>query len=72
MKTNMLPIEAGIRALVGMLLLASPLLDLPTFPFNLIGIVLVATGVVSYCPLKAIGKKLGHPRLSTPSRSAHA
>lgn len=51
MKTNVALIDRTIRVGVGMLLLASPLLELHTYPFNLLGLVLVATGAVGYCPL---------------------
>jgi hypothetical protein len=68
----MLPIESGIRALLGMLLLASPLLDLNTSPYHLLGIVLMATGVAGYCPLKALARQLGTHRPSPPARSASA
>ena len=51
MKTNVTLIDRTIRVGAGMLLLASPLLELHTYPFNLVGIVLMATGVVGYCPL---------------------
>jgi hypothetical protein len=72
MKRNMLPIESGIRALVGMLLLASPLLGLHTSPYHLLGIVLIATGVPGYCPLKALGQRLVSERHQAPSHSATA
>lgn len=51
MKPNVVPAERTTRLGLGLLLLASPLLELPTFPFNLLGLVLVVTGVVGYCPL---------------------
>jgi hypothetical protein len=54
MKCNMSPLEAGIRAGVGMFLLASPLLNLHTYPLSLLGIVLIATGTASVCPLYSV------------------
>jgi hypothetical protein len=51
MKTNVTLIDRTIRVGAGMLLLASPLLELRTYPFNLVGIVLMATGLVGFCPL---------------------
>jgi hypothetical protein len=36
---------------VGMLVLASPLLELPTYPFNLLGLILLGTGFTGYCPV---------------------
>jgi hypothetical protein len=68
----MLPIEAGVRAFLGMLLVASPLLDLNTSPYHLLGIVLMATGVAGYCPLKALARQVGAQRPSPPARSAAA
>jgi hypothetical protein len=59
MKPNVVLAERTIRLGLGMLLLASPLLELPTFPFNLLGLVLIVTGTVGYCPLYrlfALGK----------------
>lgn len=37
-----------------MLLLASPVLDIPTYPFNLLGLVLIGTAAIGYCPLYAL------------------
>lgn len=58
MSRNMSSLEAGLRSGVGMALLASPLLDLHTYPLSLAGIVLIATGVASYCPLYSLGRML--------------
>lgn len=51
MKTNIVLIDRTIRVGLGSLLLASPLLELPTYPFNLLGLVLIVTAGVGYCPL---------------------
>jgi hypothetical protein len=51
MKTNVVLVDRTIRMALGMLLVSSPLLELPTYPFNLLGVVLVATAVIGYCPL---------------------
>ena len=51
MKTNVVLIDRTLRVGAGMLVLSSPLLELPTYPFNLLGLVLFATGFVGYCPL---------------------
>ena len=59
MMTNLVLIERTIRLGSGMLLLASPLLELPTYPFNLLGIVLVATGFVGYSPLYGLLRRFG-------------
>jgi hypothetical protein len=61
MKTNVTLIDRTVRVGVGMLLLASPLLELHTYPLNLLGLVLVATGAVGYCPLyRVISPKHAH------------
>lgn len=54
MKSNVVLADRSIRMGLGMLLLASPLLELPTYPFNLIGLVLVLTAAVGYCPLYGV------------------
>jgi hypothetical protein len=51
MKQNVVLIERTIRMALGLLLLASPLLELRTYPFNLLGIVLMVTAAAGYCPL---------------------
>lgn len=51
MKSNVVLVERTLRLAVGMLLLASPLLEVPTYPFNLLGLVLVGTALSGYCPL---------------------
>jgi hypothetical protein len=61
MKTNVALLDRTVRLGAGMLLLASPLLELPTYPFNLVGLVLVATGFVGYCPLYSL-LSLNHAR----------
>lgn len=69
MKCNMSPLEAGIRSGVGMLLLSSPLLNLPTYPLSLLGAVLVATGVASICPLYSL---FGFTAPGTPRAQSRA
>jgi hypothetical protein len=51
MKSNVVLIDRTARVGLGMLALASPLLEIPSYPFNLLGLVLVVTGFVGYCPL---------------------
>jgi hypothetical protein len=58
MTSNVAPIDQAVRAGLGMFLLASPLLELHTYPFNLLGVVLIATGTVGYCPLYAAFRSL--------------
>lgn len=63
MKSNVVLTERTLRVGLGMLLLASPLLELHTFPLNLLGIVLLATGAVGYCPLYGL---LAAPKRKIP------
>ena len=51
MKANVVLADRTIRLGAGMLLLASPLLDIPSYPFNLLGLLLVGTAFAGYCPL---------------------
>ncbi len=66
MKTNVVLADRTTRMGLGMLLLASPLLELPTYPFNLLGLVLLVTGSIGYCPLYSVAGAL----LSRPSSSS--
>ncbi len=54
MKTNVVLAERSLRVGLGLLLLATPLLELHTFPLNLLGIVLLVTGAIGYCPLYGV------------------
>jgi hypothetical protein len=54
MKANIVLADRTLRIGAGMLLLASPLLDLHTYPFNLLGLVLIATAAVGYCPVYSL------------------
>lgn len=53
MKTNVVLLDRTVRMGLGMLLLASPLLELRTYPYNLLGLVLIVTAAVGFCPLYA-------------------
>jgi len=71
MQTNLVPIDRAIRLGGGLLLLASPILELHTFPFNLLGIIPIATSIAGFCPLYALRRwlpKLGaaHSPSNTP------
>ena len=54
MKANVVLFERTIRFGLGLLLLASPLLEVHTYPFNLLGVVLLVTGASGFCPLYGI------------------
>ena len=68
MKANVVLADRTLRVGAGMLLLASPLLELHTYPYNLLGLVVLATGVVGYCPLYSVLRALS----STKSASGPA
>jgi len=71
MKANVVLPDRTVRMALGMLLLASPLLELHTYPFNLLGLVLLATGAIGYCPLYGIASAISPKhRASTPAQSA--
>jgi hypothetical protein len=72
MKANVVLADRSVRMGLGMLLLASPLLELPTYPFNLLGLVLVATAVVGFCPLYAVFGALAPKRHTTSRKTLHA
>jgi len=69
MKTNITPLDAGIRSGLGLLLLSSPLLGFHTYPYNLFGAVLIATGLASFCPIYAAIRGLFAPQARRTVRS---
>jgi hypothetical protein len=66
MKANVVLLDRTIRVGLGMLLVASPLLELHTYPFNLLGLVLIATATIGYCPLYGLFSALRPAR--SPAR----
>jgi hypothetical protein len=58
MKCNVSPLDAAIRAGLGLVLLLSPLLDFRIYPYNYLGLVLFVTGAAGYCPLYSIANVL--------------
>jgi len=62
MTDNVAPIDQAVRVGAGLFLLSSPLLNLHTYPFNLLGIVLMATGLAGYCPLYSAVRALKHAK----------
>lgn len=67
MKPNVVLLERTLRIGLGMLLLASPLLEIHSYPFNLLGIVLILTGVIGFCPLYGIFSAL-RPKATPPAK----
>lgn len=70
MKTNVAPFDRGIRAGLGMLLVLTPLLELDTFPYNLIGLVPLATGLGGFCPLYLLFGKRGQQQQTAATTHA--
>jgi hypothetical protein len=54
MKKNIAYLDRALRAGAGLFLLATPILNLETYPYNLFGIVLMATALVGFCPIYAV------------------
>jgi hypothetical protein len=71
MKSNVVLADRTARIGLGMLLLASPLLELHTYPFNLLGLVLVVTGFVGFCPIYSVFGAFGAKPHPAP-KPAHA
>lgn len=58
MRPNMFPGDRGLRAFAGLFLLSTPLLELRTYPFNLLGVVLIVTALTGWCPAYAVVSRL--------------
>lgn len=58
MQTNLVPLDRAIRLGGGLLLVATPLLELHTFPYNLLGIIPIATAIAGFCPLYSLGRMI--------------
>jgi hypothetical protein len=50
--------DQAARVGIGLAFLISPLLELRTYPYNLLGLVLLATGFVGYCPIYGAVRRL--------------
>lgn len=72
MKANVVLLDRTIRMGLGMLLAVSPLLELKTYPFNLLGLVLIVTAAVGYCPLYGLFAALKPARHAERSARPHA
>lgn len=62
MRSNVALLDRTVRIWAGMMILASPLLELATGPYNLLGLVLIGTGAVGFCPVyRLFGKTIAPP-----------
>jgi hypothetical protein len=70
MTTNLAHLDRAIRVGSGLFLLATPILNLKTYPYNLFGIVLIATALVGFCPLYSAARAIfpRHRPLGTSQR----
>jgi len=66
MHTNLVPLDRAIRVGGGLFLLATPILELHTYPYNLLGIIPLVTAIAGFCPLYSLG------RLFRPTRGGRA
>jgi hypothetical protein len=69
MKTNVIVADRSIRMGLGLLLLASPILELRTYPYNLLGLVLIATAAFGFCPIYAAVSAVWPRRTPAPAPS---
>jgi hypothetical protein len=53
MKINQTPFDRALRGVIGIALVASPVMGLDTIPVNWIGLIPWATAVLGWCPLYA-------------------
>lgn len=51
MLTNVAPLDRGLRAGLGFFFFATPVLNLHTYPYNFLGLLVVATAFTGFCPL---------------------
>ena len=51
MITHLWPFDRAVRVSGGVLLFGSPALNFHTYPWNLLGLVLMVSGLVGFCPL---------------------
>jgi hypothetical protein len=58
MLTHLWPFDRAVRVSGGLFLFASPVLNLPTYPWNLLGLAVMLTGFVGFCPLYEAAARL--------------
>lgn len=58
MLTQLWPFDRAVRVSGGLLLFASPALNFHTYPWNLLGLAVMLTGFVGFCPLYEVAARL--------------
>lgn len=54
MSSNLLPLDRALRAGLGFFFFASPALELNTAPYNLLGLLVLATAFTGFCPIYSV------------------
>jgi hypothetical protein len=54
MKTNTAPLDRALRVGLGFFFFATPALELGTAPYNFLGLLVMATGFIGFCPLYSL------------------
>jgi len=65
MTINVSNLERAFRVWLGMMLIATPLLELRTFPYSLIGLIPFVTGLVGFCPVYRLFGRRSLQRVTT-------
>jgi hypothetical protein len=52
--TNIAPLDRGLRAGLGFFFFATPILNLHTYPYNFLGLLVLVTAFTGFCPLYAL------------------
>jgi len=54
MTINVSHLDRAFRVWLGLMLLATPLLELRTYPYSLIGLIPLVTGFIGFCPMYSL------------------
>jgi hypothetical protein len=71
MKSNVSLVDRTVRFGAGMALVATPLLELRTYPYNLVGVALVITAAAGFCPLYGLLSVFKRREREQPLSVAH-
>ncbi len=67
MMTNAVPLDRALRVGLGFFFFATPALELGTAPYNLLGLLVAASGFAGFCPLYSL---VGIRTLKSPKQRA--